>query len=232
MHRFVPFVVLAIAAFTASASANTVTAFLTEQTNSDPASNAVGVELTIADTTGGVQVTATVRDIPTLILGEGDILAIWFDIAAAVNLASVTYSAPFDPANLNITGFVKGHNTVGSAPFGGNPNINGMPSPFSAATPYDIAIRLGTNGMAADFYPSASFKLTNVTAADFSSSGNRFAARVTSIGPDNQASGKYAGYPGVNPGPGPNPVPLPTAAGSGLALIAALAIRRKRIEEI
>ena len=226
---------LALISTTASARAGTVTAFLYEASNNDPAADAVGVDLNIVDTTGGVQVTATITDIASLSLGSGDILALWFDVSPAANLALVNYSDPYDPANLNVTGFVKGpgpntHDTIGSAPFGGDgPNIDGLAAPFSASTKYDMAIRLGTSGMSPDFYPSASFKLTNLTAADFGSVGNRFAARVTSIGSSSSgASGKYAGYGDFDPDT-VTVVPTPTAAMGGLALLGLLCVCGKRI---
>jgi hypothetical protein len=220
------FVLLAIigslGAWAAPAGADTLNVFLYEKTNSDADANAIGVEVNLQDVAGGVILTATIRDLPSLTLGEGDILALWFDVNSAVNLANVNHSAPYEPSDLNVTGFVKNHNMVGSAPFGGGPNINGMPGEFSATTQkYDVAIRFGTNGMGVDYYPTVSLKLTNLTVADFEQS--RFAARVTSIGEDNEGSGKYAGI-----GETPPIVPTPTAAMGGLALLGALALMRRR----
>src|SRR5215207_9182414 len=78
--------------------ADTVNVFMTERTNSSPAANKIGVELKIADTTGGVQVTATVKEIVGQLMGAGDILAVWFDVKAGVNLAGVSYSPPYTPS--------------------------------------------------------------------------------------------------------------------------------------
>ncbi len=208
----------AISAAGTSARGDVINAFLYELTNNGFDSNSVGVEIKIEDVSGGVQVTASVLKIPDMTLGSGDILALWFDVDPAVNLASVNYSAPYDPSDLNITGFVKGHNAVRTAPFGGNPNINGMPAPFNAN--YDIAVKLGTNGASTDFYPTASFKLTNLTTSDFTES--RFAARVTSIGTSGD-SGKYAGFAEQPP-----VVPTPSAALGGLALAGLISLRRRR----
>jgi hypothetical protein len=229
MKANVPIVLVALSLLCASAQAGTINAFLTEQSGSNGDADTIGVKLNIVDTTGGVQVTATVLDIGDLSLGSGDILALWFDVSSTTNLALVNYSDPYDPSNLNVTGFVKGHNTVGSTPFGGgSPNISGLSGTFSASTKYDLAIRLGTDGMIPDYYPSASFRLTNLTVADFGSLTNRFAARVTSVGSDDRDSGKYAGF--LNPGNSDlTAVPTPTAAMGGLALFGFLSLCRKRI---
>jgi hypothetical protein len=230
MKANVRVVLVALGLLCASARAGTINAFLTEASGSNGDADTIGVKLSIVDTTGGVQVTATVTDIASASLGEGDILALWFDVSSTANLALVNYSDPYDPANLNVTGFAKGHNTIGSAPFGGGgPNIGGLSGSFSASTKYDIAIRLGTDGMSSDYYPSASFKLTNLSVADFGSLTNRFAARVTSVGSDHQDSGKYAGFLDLKTSNLVTAVPTPTAAMGGLALFGFLSLCRKRI---
>jgi hypothetical protein len=64
--------------------------------------------------------------------------------------------------------------------------------------------------------------LTNLSVADFAGPTNRFAARVTSIGANNAASGKYAANAP------PVLVPTPTAAIGGIALLALVVGGRMR----
>ncbi len=220
---FVAFAAVVVtSAFASPARADVINAFLLELTNNEFDANSIGVDIKIQDITGGVQFSATLREIPGLDPASGDIFALWFDVAPSVNLANVNPSSPYEPSDLMITGFVKGHDSIGSAPWGANPNINGMPNPFSAGagSRYDVAMRFGGNGAANGYYPHISFKLTNITTADFLAS--RFAARVMSIG-DNDESGKYAGLIEQPP-----VIPTPSAALGGLALAGMGILRRRR----
>lgn len=205
-----------------NAFADSVNVFLTARTGSG---DEVGVAVNLLDVGGDVKFSAEVQEIPGLIPGEGDILALWFDVASSVNLANVTHAAPYDPPSLEfkITGFEKGHDTIGSAPWGGNPNINGMPAPFDASTKYDMAIKIGSNGAPpGDYFPKISFMFTNISVADFV--GGRMAARVTSIG-DTGDSGKYAAWVPDNP----PVVPTPSAALGGLALLGFAGLHRRKM---
>lgn len=177
-------------------------------------------ELTLEDTVvNTVKVTIDIADPINSGLTQGDILALFFDIADANFDPNTLTATNFDPAV--ITGGVTVFAAPGGTSLGGNANVNGTGITF------DVGIETGQNGSSQGFNQMVMFDLmgTGFSTATF---GTDFGLRVQSIsGADLFAAGssKLIGHP-------PTDVPEPaTLALLGVGLAAfGLRSRRKKLQ--
>lgn len=201
---------------------------------------AQGVMITLEDVTNGggffaalsledagvdtVNVTINIADPINVGLTEGDILALFFDIADSTFDTETLAATSFNPGAIEggVTVFPAGDGTS----LGGNANVNGTGFQF------DVGIETGQNGRSQGFNQLVMFDLmgTGLSTGTF---GQDFGLRVQSIdgtGTDFFAEGSsmLIGNPGpIIPTPNPNPIPTPgTLALLGAGLLGVSFARR------
>ena len=179
--------------------------------------------LTLEDTaTDTVGVTIDIADPINNGLTQGDILALFLDIADTSFNTSTLTATSFIPTA--ITGGVTVFNAPGGTSLGGNANVNGTGFQF------DVGIETGQNGGNQGFNQLVMFDLMG-TGLSTSTFGQDFGLRVQSIAGATIFAGgssKLIGNPGpIIPTPTPNPIPSPgTLALLGAGLIGVSFARR------
>ncbi|MEQ8973719.1 MAG: PEP-CTERM sorting domain-containing protein [Coleofasciculus sp. C1-SOL-03] len=197
----VPSVLAATGAAVAMSSFNPADAAFVTFSATPFTGNDAEVDFLLEEVGNDVKFTVTVD---SNVNGGGDLRGVWFDIANDSLL-----DLDIDKMGSNIPEIQQNAGSVSD--LGGDANLNGG-GPNNPGN-FDIGVEIGTQGASPDFIPSTMFTVKNIGLDQFL--GQKFAARVTSVGSDGEGSSKLSAVAPTEAEPVPEPL---TILGSATAL--------------